>query len=239
MAYDYHGKAGEAHIVFVFNADTYIEAGETPWAKPPGATGFDHLLDFTDRQHASADILLFFDGRSLECRQVIEGTIAAARNTCEMWVHYEPSRRMGRRVAWSADNREVDWVRLAVPRTAISTKHRNADGSTTTHESCFTNVKQAPWDSLARIIKVDREEIIGVEPSQPLTKLYDSDGGVPLFWTERTPVSFWNDILFCLDAKMVVDMSLGSGVVGRAAIKAGTEHVVACRSKVCLGGTHN
>ena len=58
IAYNYHGKAGEAHRVFVFNADTYIEAGERPWAKPPEATGFDYVLDFMHRQQASADILL-------------------------------------------------------------------------------------------------------------------------------------------------------------------------------------
>ena len=55
---------------------------------------------------------------------------------------------------------------------------------------------------------------------------------MPLFWTERKPVSFWNDILFCLDAKMVVDMSPGSGVVGRAAMKAGIKYVAACRNEV-------
>ena len=135
------------------------------------------------KQQGSVDILLLFDGRSRECRKVIEGTIAAARNTCEMWVHYEPGRRVGRRVAWSADNREVGWVSLAVPRTAIATKHRHADGSklaTTTHESFFTTVKQLPWDSLPRISNIDKEKIIGVVPSQPLTKLYDSDGGMPL-----------------------------------------------------------
>ena len=52
--------------------------------------GVDHMLGSMQRQQGSADILLFFDGMSLECREVIAGTMAAARNSCEIWVHYEP-----------------------------------------------------------------------------------------------------------------------------------------------------
>jgi len=102
-----------------------------------------------------------------------------------------------------------------------------------TYESCFTNVKALPWESLPRINQIDKAKIIGLEPSLPPTKMYDSlDGTMPVLWTERKPVTFWNEIIFCLDAKLVVDMSLGSGVVGRAAMKAGITYVAACRNDV-------
>ena len=47
---------------------------------------------------------------------------------------------------------------------------------------------------------------------------------MPLFWSERKPIDLWIDLLFCLDAKMVVDLSLGSGVAARAAMHRDVEY---------------
>ena len=52
---------------------------------------------------------------------------------------------------------------------------------------------------------------------------------MPLYWQERKPVELWEDLLLSLDAKMVVDLSPGSGAAGRAAMRLGISYVAACR----------
>ena len=65
----------------------------------------------------------------------------------------------------------------------------------------------------------------------PPVKIFDTDRGVPLYWAERKPVEFWEDILWSLDAAAVVDLSPGSGSAGRACLRAGIEYVACCRTE--------
>ena len=80
------------------------------------------------------------------------------------------------------------------------------------------------------ISKADKERVMGEEPEQPPLKVFDGDRGMPLYWQERKPVEFWKDILHCLDACMVIDMSPGSGGVGRACLRMGIQYQAACRT---------
>ena len=65
----------------------------------------------------------------------------------------------------------------------------------------------------------------------PPTKIFDADRGMPLYWQERKPVDLWEDLLASIDAKMVVDLSPGSGAAGRAAMRLGISYVAACREE--------
>ena len=53
---------------------------------------------------------------------------------------------------------------------------------------------------------------------------------MPAFWQEKKPPGLREDILGVLDAKMVVDLSPGSGAVGRACLRQSIPYVAACGS---------
>ena len=52
-----------------------------------------------------------------------------------------------------------------------------------------------------------------LEPARTTTNGFDCDRGAPLYWGERKPVELSQDLLFCVDAKFVVDFSPGSAMV--------------------------
>ena len=67
------------------------------------------------------------------------------------------------------------------------------------------------------------------EPPACLTVRYRSRNA--FFWTERKPIDLWMDLLLCLDAEMVVDLSLGSGVAARAAMHSNIEYIGCCSNE--------
>ena len=87
-AYSFIGRPGQAHRIFVFSADTYIESGDQPWAKPPDASNIDHIVEFMGQQLGPAEAILCFDARSITCRRAISKVMESSRNVCEIWLHY-------------------------------------------------------------------------------------------------------------------------------------------------------
>ena len=84
------------------------------------------------------------------------------------------------------------------------------------------------WLSLperADVAKADKQRVMGEEPEQPPLKIWDRG---MLYWQERG--EFWKDILHCLDARTVIDMSPGSGAAGRACLRLGIQYTAACRT---------
>ena len=69
-------------------------------------------------------------------------------------------------------------------------------------------------------------------PIAQLTPPGGAERGVPLYWQEKKPVDWWEDLLVSLDAKMVVDMSPGSGSVGRACLRLNIQYVAACKTEI-------
>ena len=190
-AYNYNGRPGQAHRIFTFSADTHTASGEQPWAKPPDANNIDHIVEFMGQQLGPADVLLCFDGRSITCRKAIAMVMESSRNACEIWLHYQPTERMGSGVAWASENREVGWISLPVPRTSIAAQQRDDDAAhwaASTHSSCYTNIAPASWESLTRISPDDKANIIDFEPSHTPATLCDTDRGMPLFWSERKSI---------------------------------------------------
>ena len=232
-AHNFAGKAGEAHRVFVFSADTFGQESEQPWATTAATKEINIILDFLARQTGNADVILSFDGRNLTDRKALAAGMSKARNSCELWVVYLPTRRLGRRVAWSSDTREVGWLSLPVPRTSVATKERSDEAAAwaaTTHSSVYAGVPQVPWDGLPQITRADKERVLGMQPEAPPEKVCNTECGMPLYWQERKPVLFWEDILQCLDASMVVDLSPGSGSIGRACLRSGVQYIGAARN---------
>ena len=69
-----------------------------------------------------------------------------------------------------------------------------------------------------------------VEVPVPDREIFDADAGMPLYWAERKPVAFWKHILWYLQANQVVDLSPGSGSVGRACLRSGIQYVACCHT---------
>ena len=243
-AYHFVGKAGESHRIFIFSADTAESEGEEPWKCTTDSKHLDVVLEFMKAQTGPCDVLLCFDGRNKADRAALAASLEECRNLCELWLIYNSTKRLGRRVAWSSDTREVGWLSLPVPRTALAIKER--DGTTagwgeTTHDTVYSGVDAVPWDGLPMISAEDKVRVMGIKTSAstpgqdevplPDSKIFDADRGMPLYWAERKPVAFWEDILWSVDAAMVVDLSPGSGSAGRACLRAGIQYVACCHSE--------
>ena len=52
-----------------------------------------------------------------------------------------------------------------------------------------------------------------------------------MFWQEKKPPELWEDIVSMLDAKVVIDLSPGSGALGRACLRHSITYVAACGSE--------
>ena len=143
-AYDFVGKVGESHWVFVFSADTFGPESAEPWknTKHCKDTELAAVLAWMGRQNGPTDVLLSLDGRNVTDRKTISTAFESFRNSCDLWLVYEPSWRFGRRIAW-ASKREVGFLSLPLPRTAITTKEHTtkaADWAPSTHASYYQGV---------------------------------------------------------------------------------------------------
>ena len=204
----------------------------------------DMMLNFMTHQTGPCDVLLAFDGRNATDRTTVADAMASTRNLCEIWVAYRSTKRLGRRVAWASDSKEIGWMSLPVPRTSLRVKERGEDTAEwgeSTHDTVYSGVAPVPWDGLPMISAADKARVLGVRvsgstPDQsevptPAPKIFDTDRGMPLYWAERKSVAFWQDVLWAIDAAQVVDLSPGSGSVGRACLREGIQYVGLCRTE--------
>ena len=158
------------------------------------------VLEWMARQTGPSDVLLSFDSRNGSER-------GRGPNMKAIGEIMENTRHVCTLwVVYGTTVREIRqlgfaWLSLPVPRTAIQTKER------------------------ADVAKADKQRVMGEEPEQPPLKIWDRG---MLYWQER--VEFWKDILHCLDARTVIDMSPGSGAAGRACLRLGIQYTAACRT---------
>ena len=234
------GKSGEAHRVFVLSADTFKLEGDAPWSELTDVPDRDleGAMRFMMQQISPFDVLMFFDGRNPNNRETMAKLVKGARYQSELWIVYKDQNRPGRQVAWASQNRETAWISLPVPRTQVKVKSREdgmpaADWAPSTHNSVWTNVSEARWRNLPTITIQDKQEAFphNGSASTPPANVWRAEHGVPVFWQEKKPVEFWEDIIEKVDAKLVVDLSPGSGSVGRACMRNGVQYVAACGSE--------
>ena len=82
------------------------------------------------------------------------------------------------------------------------------------------------------ITSKDKKEVFlnNGSASTPPAKVWQFEHGVPVFWQEKKPAEFWEDIIARVNASMVVDLSPGSGSLGRACLRRSVQYVAACGS---------
>ena len=225
----YQGKAGQAHRVIIFSADLCSDGEEKPWSTPTKwSETAQQMVEYMVTHTGPADVLLACDGRSRQRRLSLEKALVDARHVSELWLVYAPSARLGRKVSFASDNKEVLLLSTPVNRTQLATKARdtfNSVGEASTHDSTYTGVAPLPWGAMNRLLREDKEKIIGFRPPTTPEKLFDATTGMPLFWQERKSPKLWRQILEDLDAKSVFDLTPGSGSCARACLDAGIEYV--------------
>ena len=85
------------------------------------------MLEFMTCQTGPCDAILFFDDWHLAGRTSMATAAQSMRNMCELRLACKSTRRLGRRVAWASDSREVGWLSLPVLRTELTVKVRGDD----------------------------------------------------------------------------------------------------------------
>ena len=108
--FSFAGKAGEAHRVFLFSSELFRESQSSPWATP-GELGkhADHYLAWLEGVKGNSDVIMVSDGRSRVNRKTIENFLEKKRNVHETWLVFNPTKRLGRRVVFAGDNKEMCW----------------------------------------------------------------------------------------------------------------------------------
>ena len=210
----------------------------TPWSSPPVWSDVaDWVAKFIAQQRGPADLLCFFDGRSRACHRAIEKLTEECRFPAEIFVVYSPTHRLGRRVAWSGNNCEVCLASLSANKTLIAAQDRagtfNAAGESSTHDTSHTGVQPVPWAALPLLSVADKAKLLEQpqeQVGQPRQGLFDAAGGIPLFWQERKPVSFWKKLFDDLQALCVVDLTPGAGLAARAALERGIPYLGVTRT---------
>lgn len=152
------------------------------------------------------------------------------RHPSEIFVVFRPSPRLGRRVSWASDNKEVLLISTPVSRTQLPVKDRREPfgagcGETSTHDATYTGVQTLPWGAMNLAPSQDKARILGHDSETPRPQLFDTSLGQPLFWAERKPAALFRALFADLSATAVVDVSPGSGTAARAAAEAGISYV--------------
>jgi hypothetical protein len=227
--YQFSGKVSESHRVFLFSADLWSEAQATPWAAVPAwDENAKHVIEWMLQQVGPHDVLVFCDGRSRTCRSKLEEMTKTVRHHSEVWVVYSPTPRLGRKVSFASENREVIQLSTPVNRTMLPVRVRDefgAAGENSTHDSSYTGVPPLPWGGVPLLSQSDKEKIMGHIPETPKVRLFDVALGQPLFWAERKSAAFFRRLFADLSAKVVVDCTPGSGSAARACLDLGLHYL--------------
>ena len=131
---------------------------------------------------------------------------------------YAPTNGLCRKVSFASDTKETCFLSLPCSRTQLAVHRRecfNTLGEATIHDATYSGVEPLTWGAAPKMHAADKQAIMNPAAARdapvPNWTIYDSTMGLPLFWQERKPKSFWVQLLKDLKAKVVFDATPGSG----------------------------
>ncbi len=143
-------------------------------------------------------------------------------------------------------NKEVALVGLPCNRTKMQTKDRATfagAGEESTHAASYTNI---PIPRRAQLPLMQLPEKLEVFPSvspgegaAPKGWLESRSSGAPLFWYESKGHALWKQLLTDFDLTAVVDLTPGSGQLGRACLAAGAQYFGICANQTHMSWLAN
>jgi hypothetical protein len=162
------GKPGEAHRVFIFSSELFQEARNNPWSTPADlGNAADTHLSWLVGMTGPSDVIMLMDGRSRACRRKLEKVAGELRHLHEAWLVYKPTKRLGRRVAFGADNKEMVLVSLPVSRASLTITPRDDYNG---REHTRGNIHRGPHRSVG---------IASAHPGGPQADHHGRRGGSP------------------------------------------------------------
>ena len=227
---DFEGKTGVEHRVFVLSCDLLNQKGPTPWltASPPDDTVLDSVLEFLREVGCkSNDVLMVWDGCQRKARRSLEDSIGSMPAAAEVFITYTTSWNawVKKKYVLGSENKECGYIRFPQTRTKQGVKKRssgNAAGEATSHWTTITGLAPPPRLNLPRISPADKLKIFSEPPAALPTKWTKCvASGVPMFWGETKSIATWDLLLNEVCAKVVVDLSPGSGSLASACLSQG------------------
>jgi hypothetical protein len=232
---DFKGKAGDEHRIFVCSGDLFNQEGVgEPWRQfsVPDEKVLDTSLKFLTASRGPCDVTLVFDGGSRKVRRTMEDIVGGMTCSAELTIVYNKSwNTWCRRGCFlGSANTEIGYVALPKSRGKFVVKARDEGqftgaGEESNHYTSYTGVTLAPRTLLSRISDEEKAKVFKA-PSKPTPPKWKSaiTAGIPMFWQETKPAQLWAKLLVDLNAKVVVDLTPGSGVLACACMELGVTY---------------
>ena len=202
----------------------------------PDVDRMKRVIEFIANKRTKDDIVVLFDGRSRQCRKIIElaeEKLAAsgAHNIAEFWyVYVVPSKQAdprvpGRQTTFAANNREAAICSLP-KKTGLRVLQRaefNSCGESSTSATTYTGIPMRHFRELPRMDAATKESILGGTAAQEAgnRRRLNKDilaRGHPFSTWEVKPITLWQRILEHHGVTHVVDFSPGSAGLAIAAV---------------------
>ena len=197
---------------------------------PVDSERMKRVIDFILQKRTKDDIVLLFDGRSRQCRKVIElaeEKLAAsgAHAVAECWYVYlthekkDDPRVPGRQTSFIGNNKEVSYCSL--PKRGVSKLVQRAEfntcGENSTASTTYTGIPMRRYCELPRMDHETKASVLGSAAAGAVTgrglQRDINEKGHPFSHFEVKPLTLWQRICEHHKITHIVDFSVGSAAL--------------------------
>jgi hypothetical protein len=216
------------------------EGTAQPWNSLPSVSDSMRItMEAATAGTGAGDIACLFDGGSREVRRELDTTVSKAgwNNEFEVTIVFQAPRKAptgGRANTFSRRNIESARVMTRFSNNKWKVVERsefNIAGEEFSLDATYTGVPIRNRNSLHRLGDKERAKIIGQSPVPPAGLFNVAERGHPFSWYEKKPISWYQTFLKEIAAKLVIDLTPGSGAMARACLDEGIQYVGICRSQ--------
>ena len=220
----------------LFAPNVAKHAGTTSLTEPIAcdADRMKRVIDFIANKRSKDDVVILFDGRSRQCRKVMEAAEeklagSGAHTWLEFWIVYlQPAKRAdarapGRQATFANNTREV--AMCSVPTKAgncklVQRSEFNACGEGATSATTYTGVPMRSLNELPRMDAECKAGILGAAAASAVVGQRISENidekGHPFSQCEVKPLNLWQRICEHHGVTHIVDFSPGSAGLATA-----------------------